>query len=77
LPWLGDRWAYDRNALPLVTGFAVLSTLSLALVTIIERRRSPRPTQAFTLRSVGVLLAESRRVVVSHDLGGPAPPALY
>jgi DHA1 family bicyclomycin/chloramphenicol resistance-like MFS transporter len=35
--------AYNGTLLPLATGFAVLSTLSLALVTVIERRRSPRP----------------------------------
>ena len=33
--------AYDGTLLPLATGFAALSTLSLALVTIVERRRSP------------------------------------
>src|SRR5215210_3717813 len=34
--------AYDGTLLPLVTGFAALSTLSLVLVMIVERRRSPR-----------------------------------
>jgi DHA1 family bicyclomycin/chloramphenicol resistance-like MFS transporter len=33
--------AYDGSLLPLTTGFAVLSTLSLAVVTIVEGGRRP------------------------------------